>query len=182
MTGIIDFTAGPTQGQLTWTPQARLQEWDFKRLHLDQLVADNTLWHAIRTSWEELVPPVSTKEAPASEPTRALVAIETLEGALTGGKLQGEFLIRDEGLVGHWHGDLGDQGKVECGVLNRRAVSLKSGPAPQGGTLALNEKTGVISYKPATEAGKQALSADDIKRLKLDRASACKDLLDTVTP
>ncbi len=182
MTGIINFTAGVTKGQLTLTPQKRLQVWKFDRLHLDQAAAENSVWHTIKSSWHELVPPVSKKPETDTEPTRAQISINVLEGALSGEKLDGEFLLQPEGLVGRWKGDLKDQGKIECALLDKKAVSFKAGGDIKNGTLALNEKTGKITYAPAAHSEKLKITAADGKRLNLEKEQGCAELMNVVTP
>lgn len=182
MTVTVNFTAGESAGQLVWTPKKRLQEWKISRLHFDQIVGNGPLWHDIRTSWEELVPPVSEKHDADAEPARALVTVDKLEGALTGGQLKGEFLLKAEGLMGLWQGSLGDQGSIECGVLDKRAVAFKAGASLKNGTLTLNDKTGKIGYTPAKSFEKISVSSGDIKNLKQDKNPACDDLLNVTSP
>lgn len=182
MTVTVNFTARESAGQLIWTPKKRLQEWKFSRLHFDQIVGNGPLWHDIRTSWEELVPPVSEKHDAATEPARALVTVDKLEGALTGDQLKGEFLFKAEGILGLWQGNLGDQGRIECGVLDKRAVAFKAEADLKNGTLTLNEKTGKIGFIPAKSFEKISVPAADIKNLKQNKTSACDDLLNVTAP
>ncbi len=182
MTGMIAFALGETKGTLTWTPKKRLQEWDFERFHLDQATGNDLVWHTMRSSWEELVPPVSEKQEEAIEPTRALVTISTLAGMLQGEKLKGEFLLHKDGVVGRWSGSLKDHGQVDCALLDKEAVSLRIDGNLQGGSLSLDKKTGKISYVSAASPEKITLATDDIKRLKLDEDKACSELMNVVTP
>ncbi len=182
MTITFNFTAGESAGRLIWTPKKRLQDWEFSNLRIDQASGNAPLWHEVRTSWEELVPPVSEKDDPAIDPARAVVAIDKLEGALTGSKLSGEFLLTPAGLTGLWQGNLDGQEVVACGILDKRKVSYKAGTALHSGTLSVNDKTGKIAYERSKSFEKISVTENDVKNLKQGKNPACVELMNVSAP